>query len=538
MSSFFDHVRKYPKLEFPSYPGRSLLYPHYDSLWNNQIEIQKPLRKQRTQKVQSKVYNLAAKRAVEEPKNVKFETNEGDEPWNDHFTELGNAHGSNMVGKRAGKQEALYENTRGGSIPELSHRIDHSKLDAKTLRRHAKALDVPIHHMHNGKKKLIPKKLLLENIEAIHGSGWMDILKKGLSFVSGLFSGNKQEVKPVKLPKEPEPQEYQHQEQQKADDGFKIMPGPQRNYLLNILGLNAGASRDEVNKAYKKLALKYHPDKANGDAEKFKQIGNAKFDLIGAGMRCEKCKGRGKYCRKPCQECNGSGWIDWIKGAVKNVRDRVSAVFNGRNDTNPVMRKFLAEHGNEMITNIWISREPLAKAITGLLAVISKGETLKNQGKLGYDDLYHLALKLQLGDGKFYRLEKNETLNAAPWKDAPNSETKQVKVIKPVSVNQFYDNALQYAKKNGIDLYKYNVVHTNCQAFLNVCFVANKEYVDYTEADRKFVMQDIGSLLAETPYVEGLVGKVTGLKDKINIALFGAGRRIRKPSNRLAKKLY
>ncbi len=54
------------------------------------------------------------------------------------------------------------------------------------------------------------------------------------------------------------------------------------NYY-EILGVSKTASADEIKKAYRTLAFKYHPDRNPGDTaaeEKFKQI-NAAYDVLG-----------------------------------------------------------------------------------------------------------------------------------------------------------------------------------------------------------------------------------------------------------------
>mgnify|MGYP006294143173 CR=1 FL=1 len=51
-----------------------------------------------------------------------------------------------------------------------------------------------------------------------------------------------------------------------------------------VLGLERGASRDEVKKAFRKLAAQYHPDKQTGDEEKYKEITEA-YAVLGDEKR-------------------------------------------------------------------------------------------------------------------------------------------------------------------------------------------------------------------------------------------------------------
>ena len=48
--------------------------------------------------------------------------------------------------------------------------------------------------------------------------------------------------------------------------------------LYDTLGVQQGATKDELKKAFKKLAIQHHPDKG-GEAETFKEISHAYADL-------------------------------------------------------------------------------------------------------------------------------------------------------------------------------------------------------------------------------------------------------------------
>ena len=52
------------------------------------------------------------------------------------------------------------------------------------------------------------------------------------------------------------------------------------NNYYDILGVSKSASPEEIKRAYRKLAHQYHPDKGQGNEEKFKQVNEA-YQVLG-----------------------------------------------------------------------------------------------------------------------------------------------------------------------------------------------------------------------------------------------------------------
>ncbi len=78
-----------------------------------------------------------------------------------------------------------------------------------------------------------------------------------------------------------------------------------------ILGIEKGASADEVKKAFRKLAHKLHPDKQGGDEEKFKEVNEA-YQVLGDETKRKQYDQYGADFASQGGFGGGMGWEDFM----------------------------------------------------------------------------------------------------------------------------------------------------------------------------------------------------------------------------------
>jgi curved DNA-binding protein len=107
-----------------------------------------------------------------------------------------------------------------------------------------------------------------------------------------------------------------------------------------ILGVNRNANGEEIKRAYRQLALKYHPDKNPGDKQaesRFKEINEA-YDVLGDPTKRAKYDQLGSSYRaweRTGGQPGGFDWSQWANGTPGGVRIEVGDIgdlFGGFSD--------------------------------------------------------------------------------------------------------------------------------------------------------------------------------------------------------------
>jgi molecular chaperone DnaJ len=150
----------------------------------------------------------------------------------------------------------------------------------------------------------------------------------------------------------------------------------QREDYYKVLGVKRGATQDEIRKAYRRLARKYHPDVNPGDKaaeEKFKQLSEA-YDVLSDQKKREIYDQYGSYSENIRDAARGAGTggfdfggFDWSTftggaGGGTSFKDIFSELFSGSARTTTAARP-QAQRGADIEVPLALSFE---EAINGL----------------------------------------------------------------------------------------------------------------------------------------------------------------------------
>lgn len=139
-----------------------------------------------------------------------------------------------------------------------------------------------------------------------------------------------------------------------------------RDYY-NVLGVSRGASPDEVKRAYRKLALQYHPDRPTGNEEKFKEINEA-YQVLSDPQKRQQYDQFGEAVGSG-QWAGGSGFgfdpFVVFQQEFSGFEDLFGDLFGSpRAESRGGRRTRTAEQGDDRATAVTISFEEMVRGTT------------------------------------------------------------------------------------------------------------------------------------------------------------------------------
>ena len=126
-----------------------------------------------------------------------------------------------------------------------------------------------------------------------------------------------------------------------------------------VLGVSKSASADEIKKAYRSLAKKYHPDMNPGDKDaevKFKEVNEA-YDVLSDADKRQKYDQFGHAAFDPSMGGGGSGFggFGGFGGDGFDFGDIFSSFFGGSSGSSSRSRKNMPIEGEDVLTHLTLT---------------------------------------------------------------------------------------------------------------------------------------------------------------------------------------
>ncbi|HOP48278.1 MAG TPA: DnaJ domain-containing protein [Desulfobacteraceae bacterium] len=106
------------------------------------------------------------------------------------------------------------------------------------------------------------------------GLGWIDDLIV-LFFLWRYFFANKRKIYSTS-----QKENNQHFKERREGEAFQNKGDDTQKDPFEVLGINRGASQEEIKKAYRELVNQYHPDKVSYLGKEFRELAEVRFKEI------------------------------------------------------------------------------------------------------------------------------------------------------------------------------------------------------------------------------------------------------------------
>lgn len=135
------------------------------------------------------------------------------------------------------------------------------------------------------------------------------------------------------------------------------------------------------------------------------------------------------------------------------------------------VKEFLLKYGDIPIVSINICRSPISGFFKSILDVLTNGDFTASSRALGYDDIFHLYMIVELKTGLKILVERNQRVNITTKIHTGETQCQYVDLQgRNLTLNKLiYNTVLQV----GSEIYHYDAVFNNCQKFLTQILTAN-----------------------------------------------------------------